>query len=91
MSIAVSVLGDFSGRFFRRYLEEPAYGSWAHADALPPSRLAGGCGPLVPHKGIENRSSIIAVGIPHFDPAWRILESSIALGYHDVTQTGSPL
>jgi len=45
--ISVSVLGDFLDRFFRRYLEEPAYAMWAQAHL----RLAGACRPSTPHKG----------------------------------------
>ena len=40
--------GCFFRPFFRRYLEEPAYGMWAHADALPPSRLVGAFRPTTP-------------------------------------------
>jgi uncharacterized protein (DUF1778 family) len=36
--------------FSRRYLQEPAYVSWAHADARSPSRLASGSAPSNPGK-----------------------------------------
>jgi hypothetical protein len=60
----------FLPSILRRYLEEPAYGMWAHAAALPPSRLASGCRPLDPCKGkkakamkAENRSAWIKLRV----------------------------
>ena len=42
--------GQFLPSILRRYFGEPAYGMGAHADALPPSRLAGGVAPTTPEK-----------------------------------------